>query len=110
MYEGGDFWLLGLCVCVWIGVVWGWGAGAVADILYILCQMEFGGRAIMLLPCNITCLTTPTPFTQQVDRNKPAYDYGFVTHGTWIWALVKSDVMQQFAGIIEGFTAQQKLN
>jgi hypothetical protein len=106
--ERGDFWLLGLCVCL----CWGRGAGvgSVADILYILCQMEFGGRAIMLFPWSVTCLTTLTPFTQQVDRNKPAYDYGFVIHGMWIRTLVKSDVMQQYAGIIEGFTTQQKLN
>jgi len=88
----------------------GGGVGSVADILYILCQMEFGGRAIMLFPWSVTCSPTPTPFTQQVDRNKPAYDYGFVIHGTWIRTFVKSDVQQQLADIIGGFTALQKLN
>jgi len=72
--------------------------------------MESGGRAIMLFLWNVTCLATPTPFTQQVDRNKPAYEYGFVTNGAWTRTLVKSDIIQQFAGIIEGFTAQQKFN
>ena len=58
-----------VCVCVFVCWGRGGGVGSVADILYILCQMEFEGRAIMLFPWSVTCLQTPTPFTQQVDSN-----------------------------------------